>query len=365
MNICLIGDSLTSLVLAKVLTNKSINVFLYYEKKKFQNSQSRTIGISKNNFDFIENEIIKLNKDITWKINNIEIYSEKLREDRLLNFKKDKKDLFLMVKNNIFYELLNSKLNKDILFKKILIRNNKLYEKIIKNKNYDLIINCDSNNKIAKKYFNKKIEKNYNSNAYTTILSHKKIKNNKAIQVFTKYGPLAFLPLSNTKTSIVFSIKKYKDILTDSEILKLIKEYNQNYQIKSLEKIENFKLNFSLARNYYYKNIMAFGENLHKIHPLAGQGFNMTLRDIKKISKIIQNRIELGLKIDSSICKQFEKESRNANFIFAHGIDFIHEFFDLNKNNKNIYFDKILQLLGKNKFFTNILSKKADRGFSI
>ena len=40
---------------------------------------------------------------------------------------------------------------------------------------------------------------------------------------------------------------------------------------------------------------MAFGDSLHKIHPLAGQGFNMTLRDIKILSNIIQNRIDLGL----------------------------------------------------------------------
>ena len=39
--------------------------------------------------------------------------------------------------------------------------------------------------------------------------------------------------------------------------------------------------------NYYHQNIVAFGDCLHKIHPLAGEGFNMTIRDIKVISKII------------------------------------------------------------------------------
>ena len=53
MNICIIGDGLTSLSLAKILINKKINVHIY---KKTENSNlpwGRTIGIAKNNFLFI------------------------------------------------------------------------------------------------------------------------------------------------------------------------------------------------------------------------------------------------------------------------------------------------------------------------
>ena len=84
-----------------------------------------------------------------------------------------------------------------------------------------------------------------------------------------------------------------------NEIKNLISLYNNNYKIKSFGKLEKFELNFSVSRNYYYKNLMAFGDSLHKIHPLAGQGFNMTLRDIKILSKIIQNRIRFRFAIRS------------------------------------------------------------------
>ena len=36
-----------------------------------------------------------------------------------------------------------------------------------------------------------------------------------------------------------------------------------------------------------FKNILSFGDALHKIHPLAGQGFNMTVRDAKILSDLI------------------------------------------------------------------------------
>ncbi len=86
MNICLIGDTLTSLVLAKNLINKNINVFVYCKNSQKHDFQSRTIGISKNNFDFFNKEIIKFKKGMFWKIKKIEIYSEKLKDEKILNF---------------------------------------------------------------------------------------------------------------------------------------------------------------------------------------------------------------------------------------------------------------------------------------
>ena len=365
MNICLIGDSLTSLALAQNLINKNIKVFVYYKNTKNSSFQSRTIGISKNNFDFFDKEIIKFKKGMFWKIKQIEIYSEKLKDEKILNFKNNKEELFLIAKNNEIYKLLEKNLKKNKLFKKILIKNNNFYKKILKEQKYELIINCDGNNKISRNFFYNKINKSYNSYAYTTIINHKYIKNDKAIQIFTKIGPIAFLPISNFKTSIVFSVINEKIILSEKEIKNLIYQYNKNYEIKSFAKLEKFELNFSVSRNYYYKNLMAFGDSLHKIHPLAGQGFNMILRDINILSKIIQDRIDLGLQIDHSIYEVFEKKTKHFNFIFSSGNDFIYEFFKFDNKYKNNYLNQLVKFLGENKLFNKIASKYADQGLFI
>ena len=123
-------------------------------------------------------------------------------------------------------------------------------------------------------------------------------------------------------------------------------------------------LKSSNLRKYYHTNILAFGELLHKIHPLAGQGFNMTIRDIKILSEIIESKTELGLHIDALILTDFEKQTRNKNFIFSSGIDFIYEFFNIEKKIKNKNITKILKTIGKNKNFTNLLIKFADRGIN-
>ena len=67
-----------------------------------------------------------------------------------------------------------------------------------------------------------------------------------------------------------------------------------------------FELKSLNLRSYYYRNILAFGDLLHKIHPLAGQGFNMTIRDTKNLLNIIKNKHSLGLPIDMSVNKEFE-----------------------------------------------------------
>jgi 2-octaprenyl-6-methoxyphenol hydroxylase len=364
MNICIIGGGLTSLSLAKNLINKKIKVHIYHKKLINNLSLSRTIGISKDNLKFFEKEILQLPKKIKWEIKKIEIYSEKLKKNKILNFDNGNDNLFCMVKNEIIYKALNDKLLKSKFFKKIIIKQKNFYEKLLKKNDYDLIVNCDQNNIISKKYFIKKIDKDYKNLSYTTILEHKKLENNSAIQVFTNSGPIAFLPISKTKTSVVCSLDIKDKSYNDSEILDLINKHNPKFKIQKNSKLDSFKLKSSNLRNYYYKNILAFGDLLHRIHPLAGQGFNMTIRDIKKLSEIIQNKIDLGLQLDSLILEEFQKKTKNKNFIFSSGIDFIYEFFNFDKKTKGNNLGKILKYFGTNKSFMNSIIKFADKGLN-
>ena len=94
MNVCLIGDGLISLTLAKTLINKKIKVFMYYENNRKIPNDNRTIGISSDNLNLIQKKIIKNNKNLIWKINQIEIYNDENKQKKILNFQKTKKKLF-------------------------------------------------------------------------------------------------------------------------------------------------------------------------------------------------------------------------------------------------------------------------------
>ena len=112
MNVCLIGDGLISLTLAKTLINNKIKVFVYSKNNKKIINKNRTIGITSNNLDFFQKEIIKINKDLIWEITQIEIYNNQNKEQKILNFQKSKKPLFSIIKNNDLYDLLNKSLEQ-------------------------------------------------------------------------------------------------------------------------------------------------------------------------------------------------------------------------------------------------------------
>ncbi len=355
MRVCILGSGLSALTLAKALVDQNICVDIFTSKKKPILNFSRTIGISKSNFDYFNNNIVNIEK-ICWKINKIEILTENFNKEKVLHFEDNKNQLFSVVKNFKIYEAVEKSLSKNKNFRK-LYKNN--YLNLLKK--YNLVINTDYHNSITKKYFNKKILKDYYSHAYTSTIIHKKITNHTASQIFTKYGPLAFLPVSNTQTSIVFSIKNYKEI-TNQDLNELINKYNFKYDIKIIEKFNFFKLLSLNLRNYYQSNILAFGDLLHKIHPLAGQGFNMTIRDIKILLDIIKYKIDLGLPIDTSVNKEFEKKLKAKNIIFSNGIDLIYEFFNLESKTKNNILSKSVQYLGKNPSINKMFTKIADNG---
>ena len=185
--------------------------------------------------------------------------------------------------------------------------------------------------------------------------------NDVAKQIFTKIGPIAFLPVSLTETSVVYSIKGKQNI----NLEKLIRQYNTKYKIIKITKPENFELRLSILRNYYHKNIIAFGELLHKIHPLAGQGFNMSIRDIKEIIKLIEFKIDHGLDLDNSIGKDFERKTKHKNYIFSNGIDFIYEYFNYENKINNSILSKTVKYIGRSKVVNKYFKKLADHGINI
>ena len=190
----------------------------------------------------------------------------------------------------------------------------------------------------------------------------KKCDNRIAYQIFTKFGPIAFLPSSNTQTSIVFSVFEENKKFKEYEILNLIKKYNKIYSFKSFSKIEKFYLKGSVLKNYYNKNILCFGDNIHKVHPLAGQGLNMTIRDIKILSELIDKKIDLGLSLDKSVLKEFENKTKHHNYLFFSSINFIYEFFKFDSKIENNYSNKIFNLLEKNTLFKKYSMNFADKG---
>ena len=352
--------NLTAIILSKALVNIGCSVHVFQINKKKRNFSTRTIGISKSNFDFINKNIIPLNKKKFHSIKKIRIFSNNKNE--IIKFYNNGDNLFSLIELNKFSSIIRNNLKSNKLFK-LKNFNESHFKNTSFKENFNLIINCEKDNFLTRKYFSKKFKKKYDSIAYTALLYHKKTANIEAKQYFTNIGPLAFLPLSSKITSVVLSAydnKRLEYQYFKNFLLKFVKDL----KVKKFSDFQKSKLNFSLARKYYFKNILLFGDGLHQIHPLAGQGFNMTLRDLTILLNIIKKKIDNGLEVDSSCLKDFEDTAKSKNFIFSEGINFIQDFFRVKRNLKENQLDQFIKKIGKNNKINSFLINTADKGIS-
>ncbi len=364
MKICLIGNNLTSVILARILSTKKLYIDVFSTNLSDKKFKTRTLGLSAQNYDFLNsfNKDLKKKTNIVSKINVI-VDNNKIKEK--ITFNDENKPLFHMIKYDDLFLLIKKDLikNKFVSFKKI-----KEYNLLSLNKQkYSLIINCETSNILGKKFLKNGIFKKYNNIAFTTIIKHSKIKNNSATQVFTQKGPIAYLPLSNISTSVVYSRElKKKEIITNDYVKETIEKFNPLYNIYSIEKLQKFNLNLKLPRKYYSNKILFFGDAIHSIHPLAGQGFNMTIRDIRELITIINKKIDLGLSIDKSIYNEFEKQTKTSNTIFSLGVDLIYQSFKISNSMVPSNFSKnIISLINQNQKFKKIGIDLANKGLRL
>ena len=121
-----------------------------------------------------------------------------------------------------------------------------------------------------------------------------------------------------------------------------------------------------IRKKYYQDRVLLFGDALHQVHPLAGQGFNMTLRDLASLEKTLTNKINLGLDIgNSDILSEFSDEIKPRNFVHSIGIDFIKNCFSFEKKIFKDLRNKIITELNKNNFIKDQFLNFADNRFKL
>tara|TARA_Y100000590_G_scaffold70042_1_gene76409 strand:- start:3995 stop:5167 length:1173 start_codon:yes stop_codon:yes gene_type:complete len=384
-NVCIIGGGLTGLITALTLSKLNLNIDVVTGDISQSVKSDRTTAISKENFDYLGKlKIFKDLKNEFWSCLNMKLYSSGQKEkfSEILNLDRDKKEILFMVNN----KKLLKKIIKHIEKSKIIsLKKNKIVNKIKESGNlkvldfdtknsqkYNLIIVCAGSNSLLSKSIskNKFFKNSYNEVSVTTILKHNPLKNIIARQIFLDNEIIALLPISNKKTSIVWTFDKglidkfnYKNEFFLKKRLKfLTKEVLKNIKFDS--KIERHNLNFVISKNFSSDRTLLFGDALHTVHPLAGQGFNMTLRDLKTLENILKEKIDLGMDIGSpEILEEFSREIQPRNFLYSIGIDLTKKVFSFKNKTFKDFRDKTILNINKNNFIKNYFINIADKGF--
>ena len=371
--ICIVGGGLTGLISALVLSERGLDIDLILENNTSKNKDLRVTAISEKNMEFLKSTIKNINLKLFYPVKKINLFFEKNNQIKnFLNFNENK-NLMFFFENRSTKEHLTKLLKKtNVKIQKKTVKSIDLAENKVStnlsSKSYDLVVLClGSNSPIYQKISgNREIKKNYKEHSITCSVKHQ-IKDIGAQQFFLKEGPLAILPYNNNKFSVVWSIE-------DKHFMKNKKNISNYLKIKlsnllktkkiSLGNIQSYPLKLLLKRSYFKKNAIILGDGLHVVHPIAGQGFNLILRDLEKLNNLIFNNLRLGLTIkDSNIPKDLSDSRKPENLLMGLGIDTTREFFKSNKYLDPIK-ENILNNFSKSKFLKEITKRIANLGLN-
>jgi 2-polyprenyl-6-methoxyphenol hydroxylase-like FAD-dependent oxidoreductase len=360
--ICIVGDGLAGLMVALALNKlEGLEVHLISKKNK-HSKDKRTTAISASNYEFVNEVIKKLDKKLFWPSKKINLFYEtKDQQMNFLNFNEESKNLMYVFENDKIKETLNKEIKKKKI--KTLQKNiNKLKDL----DGYDIKVLClGRSSKIYQSIVDKRsLNKDYKEIAITGYVKHN-LKNLNTAQYFLKEGPLAILPFSKNNFSFVWSIdkefpKKDINLVVKSKICEVLKI--KKIQISNQK---SYPLMLNLKRTYYKNDALILGEGLHTVHPVAGQGFNLVLRDIKKLQEILKYYTGLGMSLkSSSALADFTSSRKSENIITGIGIDLTHNFFKQNKL-LDPFKETILKNISKNNTLKKISKFISNQGLSI
>ena len=188
-------------------------------------------------------------------------------------------------------------------------------------------------------------------------------KQNHAFQIFTSSGPLAFLPYSHNQASLVWSLKNGSKEL-NYEKSKLESKVNDYFEKEigalKIENIETHKLNFLYAKKLYHGNTVLIGNIAHNIHPIAGQGLNLSIKDISLFVEIILKYTSLGYEVNNRMAfKEFDQLRKIDNAAYSFGTLALDKILKSKNTFLSMFANMGIKILDKNNLLKRKIIKNA------
>ena len=374
--ICVIGGGITGAMMVLLLKNSNmfkLSDIAWIKPNLKSKYDFRTTFYNETSLELLNNLNIlkKLKKNDYTSVKNIKVFGPNYNSPLEWDYNDSKRKFGAVIKNEIVLNSIEEQL-KEIKQYDTFVNNTKFnnYERTLylENKtviNTHLVLSADGKNSYLRKLLSiKTINKDTKHIAISGFLVQSKNHNSTAIQAFTNIGPIGILPYENKNlVNFVLSIEKTElnkllsedkpEYLICNELNKFFSHIDLNYSpIKKINKIEHklshWDLNLNLVLNPTSPRAILIGDAAHSVHPLAGQGLNLSLRDCVSALKAIENCLKFGNDLgDKSILKLYKSDRILKTMSMTAFTDLMFYGFTATSNKTQSFLSKSMENLNK------------------
>lgn len=175
----------------------------------------------------------------------------------------------------------------------------------------------------------------YDQSGIVVTVGHERDHEGRAEEHFLPAGPFAILPLSGKRSSLVWTERRAEAArivaLSDEEFhVELERRFGLHLgEVKALDKPRAFPLSYFVARSFIAERLALVGDAAHVIHPIAGQGLNMGLKDVAALAEVVVDAARLGMDLGGAdVLERYQRWRRfdtmamgvatnSLNFLFS------------------------------------------------
>jgi len=206
----------------------------------------------------------------------------------------------------------------------------------------------------------------YNQSAIVTTVGHERDHEGRAEEHFLPAGPFAILPLTGKRSSIVWTetrrdAERIVAVPDDKFHDELEKRFGLHLgEIEVIGPRRAFPLGLFTARSFIAERLALVGDAAHIIHPIAGQGLNMGLRDVAALAEAITDAARLGLDIGApDVLERYQRWRRFDTMTMGVATDGLNRLFSNRSDVLRLVRDVGLGLVERMPALKNVFIREA------
>lgn len=178
------------------------------------------------------------------------------------------------------------------------------------------------------------VSRDYKQSGICTTVAHEDPHNGRAVQHFLPSGPFAILPLPGNRSCVTWTEERQEaDRLMEMDDTSFLDELTRRFghklgELSLVGSRASWPLSMHLARRFIAPRLALVGDTARGVHPIAGQGLNLGLRDVAALAETITESVRVGLDAgDQQALERYERWRRFDSTLSTAAFDGLNRLF--------------------------------------